>query len=55
MLELSPSECLDLIEACIDAQDELCCGEGFNEANAYYDRLEKLKLKLMKHAKLGEA
>lgn len=55
MIELSPYECLDLIQACVDAQNELCLGPNMREANAYNDRLETLKLKLMKHARLGEA
>lgn len=45
-ISLTKAELLDLISAICEASNELCCGVGFNEANAYSDRLGLLKTRL---------
>ena len=40
--KLSDAEIEAIVRACKDAQDELCCGPNFPEANAWWERWENL-------------
>ncbi len=52
-MEFTLQEVLDLTQAIIDAQEELCIdleGNRYPEATAYYHRLEALHHRLREHA-----
>lgn len=40
--ELSSDEIEAIVVACKDAQNELCCGPTFPEANSWWERWENL-------------
>ena len=52
-MEFTLQEVLDLTQAIVDAQEELCVdleGDRFPEATAYYRRLEALYQRLREYA-----
>lgn len=43
LTKLTDDEVAAIIEACEIAQGELCCGNGFPEANAAWERWENVR------------